>query len=145
MIPPLELSRKILLGYKCMQKQVCKSYGIPETAMDILLFLANNPEYTSARDIVEVRNLKANLVSIHVDRLVREGYLTRSEVPGDRRKHALALTEKAAPIVEAGRKMQEEFFETMFSGIGQEERESCFATLGTIGQNMDAILKGAAK
>lgn len=145
MIAPLELSRKIHLGYKCMQKQVCKTYGIPETAMDILLFLANNPEYTSARDIVEVRNLKANLVSIHVDRLVREGYLTRSEVPGDRRKHALALTEKAAPIVEAGRKMQEEFFETMFSGIGQEERESCFATLGTIGQNMDAILKGAAK
>ena len=145
MIPPLELSRKIHLGYKCMQKQVCKSYGIPETAMDILLFLANNPEYTSARDIVEVRNLKANLVSIHVDRLVREGYLTRSEVPGDRRKHALALTEKAAPIVEAGQKMQEEFFETMFSGIGQEERESCFATLGTIGKNMDAILKGAAK
>lgn len=145
MIAPLELSRKIHLGYKCIQKQVCKTYGIPETAMDILLFLANNPEYTSARDIVEVRNLKANLVSIHVDRLVREGYLTRSEVPGDRRKHALALTEKAAPIVEAGRKMQEEFFETMFGGIGQEERESCFATLETIGKNMDAILKGTAK
>lgn len=145
MIAPLELSRKIHTGYKCIQKQVCKAYGIPETAMDILLFLANNPEYTSARDIVEVRNLKANLVSIHVDRLVRDGYLTRSEVPGDRRKHALALTEKAAPIVEAGREMQEKFFETMFSGISQAERETCFATLETIGKNMDAILKGTAK
>ena len=100
MIAPLELSRKIHTGYKCIQKQVCKAYGIPETAMDILLFLANNPEYTSARDIVEVRNLKANLVSIHVDRLVRDGYLTRSEVPGDRRKHALATSRIFPAIVE---------------------------------------------
>ena len=145
MITPVELSQKMHLGYKCIQKQVCKTYQIPETSMDILLFLANNPQYTSARDIVEVRNLKANLVSIHVDRLVREGYLTRSEVPGDRRKHALALTEKAAPIVEAGQKMQEDFFETMFAGISQEKRESCFAILETIGQNMDAVLKGEPK
>ena len=45
----------------------------------------------------------------------------------------------------AGREMQEKFFETMFSGIGQAERETCFATLETIGKNMDAILKGTAK
>lgn len=142
MIPPLELSRKIHMGYREAQKQVCKTYQIPETALDILLFLANNPEYTSARDIVEVRSLKANLVSIHVDRLVRDGYLTRSEVPGDRRKHALALTEKASPIVEAGRAMQAEFFEKMFRGIPPRERESCFATLERIGKNMDAYMKG---
>lgn len=142
MIPLLELSRKIHLGYRTAQKQVCKTYKIPETALDILLFLANNPEYTSARDIVEVRSLKANLVSIHVDRLVRDGYLTRSEVPGDRRKHALALTEKAAPIVEAGRIMQADFFEKMFRGISGQERERCFATLERIGKNMDAYMKG---
>lgn len=142
MIPPLELSRKIHMGYREAQKQVCKTYQIPETALDILLFLANNPEYTSARDIVEVRSLKANLVSIHVDRLVRDGYLTRSEVPGDRRKHALALTEKAIPIVEAGRAMQAEFFEKMFRGIPPRERESCFATLERIGKNMDEYMKG---
>ena len=143
MIPPLELSRKIHLGYRAAQKQVCKTYQIPETALDILLFLANNPEYTSARDIVEVRSLKANLVSIHVDRLVRDGYLTRSEVPGDRRKHALALTEKAGPIVEAGRAMQAEFFEKMFRGIPAQERENCFATLERIGENMDEYMKGS--
>ena len=41
------------------------------------MFLANNPEYTTARDIVEVRKIKANLVSINVDKLVGEGYLRR--------------------------------------------------------------------
>ena len=39
------------------------------------LFLANNPDYKTARDIVEVRHIKANLVSMNVDKLVQEGYL----------------------------------------------------------------------
>lgn len=35
---------------------------------------------------MEVRKLKANLVSVNVDRLVQEGYLRRETVAGDRRK-----------------------------------------------------------
>ena len=35
---------------------------------------------------MEVRKLKANLVSINVDRLVQEGYLRGEAVAGDRRK-----------------------------------------------------------
>ena len=31
----------------------------------------------SAKDIVEIRKIKANLVSIHVDQLVDQGYLSR--------------------------------------------------------------------
>lgn len=42
--------------------------------------------FITASDIVEVRKLKANLVSVNVDRLVQEGYLRREAVAGDRRK-----------------------------------------------------------
>ncbi len=38
------------------------------------MFLANNSEYKTARDIVEIRKIKANLVSVNVDKLVNEGY-----------------------------------------------------------------------
>ena len=33
------------------------------------MFLYNNPEYKTARDIVEIRNIKANLVSVNVEKL----------------------------------------------------------------------------
>ena len=112
MIPAVELTKKFMAAYKAAQKKVCKAWNVPEVSLDILLFLANNPEYTTARDIVEVRSIKANLVSQHVDRMVREGYLCRKEVQGDRRKRDLSLTEKAMPIIEAGRRMQTDFFET---------------------------------
>lgn len=131
-----------MAAYKAAQKKVCKAWNVPEVSLDILLFLANNPEYTTARDIVEVRSIKANLVSQHVDRMVREGYLCRKEVQGDRRKRDLSLTEKAMPIIEAGRRMQTDFFETLFHGISEEEKRAFFETMDIMSRNMDKILKG---
>ena len=142
MLPAVELTKKFMAAYKAAQKKVCKAWNVPEVSLDILLFLANNPEYTTARDIVEVRSIKANLVSQHVDRMVREGYLCRKEVQGDRRKRDLSLTEKAMPIVEAGRKMQTDFFETLFHGISEEEKRAFFETMDIMSRNMDKILKG---
>ncbi len=142
MLPAVELTKKFMAAYKAAQKKVCKAWNVPEVSMDILLFLANNPEYTTARDIVEVRSIKANLVSQHVDRMVREGYLCRKEVQGDRRKRDLSLTEKAMPIIEAGRRMQTNFFETLFHGISEGEKRAFFETMDTMSRNMDKILKG---
>ena len=142
MLPAVELTKKFMAAYKAAQKKVCKAWNVPEVSLDILLFLANNPEYTTARDIVEVRSIKANLVSQHVDRMVREGYLCRKEVQGDRRKRDLSLTEKAVPIIEAGRRMQTDFFETLFHGISEEEKRAFFETMDIMSRNMDKILKG---
>lgn len=142
MLPAVELTKKFMAAYKAAQKKVCKAWNVPEVSLDILLFLANNPEYTTARDIVEVRSIKANLVSQHVDRMVREGYLCRKEVQGDRRKRDLSLTEKAMPFVEAGRRMQTDFFETLFHGVSEGEKQAFFETMDIMSRNMDKILKG---
>ena len=142
MNPSMEFANKTALAYSTVCKPLCQELGLPQTAFDILLFLANNPEYTTARDIVEVRSIKANLVSQHVDRMVREGYLCRKEVQGDRRKRDLSLTEKAMPIIEAGRRMQTDFFETLFHGISEEEKRAFFETMDIMSRNMDKILKG---
>ena len=142
MLPAVELTKKFMAAYKAAQKKVCKAWNVPEVSLDILLFLANNPEYTTARDIVEVRSIKANLESQHVDRMVREGYLCRKEVQGDRRKRDLSLTEKAMPIIEAGRRMQTDFFETLFHGISEGEKRAFFETMDIMSRNMDKILKG---
>ena len=142
MLPAVELTKKFMAAYKAAQKKVCKAWNVPEVSLDILLFLANNPEYTTARDIVEVRSIKANLVSQHVDRMVREGYLCRKEVQGDRRKRDLSLTEKAMPIIEAGRRMQTDFFETLFHGVSEGEKRAFFETMDIMSRNMDKILRG---
>ena len=135
----ISFADKISRAYTRSCKALCHELDIPQTAFDILMFLANHPEYKSARDIVEVRRIKANLVSINVDRLVQEGLLVRCEVAHDRRKVELQLTEKAAPIVETGRAVQKQFEDTLLQGIDEPTLAAFHAMLTRMEQNIDQI------
>lgn len=108
------------------------------------MFLANNPGYQTASDVVEVRKLKANLVSVNVDRLVQEGYLVREADPDDRRRTLLRCTEKACPIIEQGRALQEEFGARLLEHTNEAQRKAFFETMDIMNKNLDAILEGEA-
>lgn len=138
----LRYPHKLLQAYSLACRSVCQKIGMPQTAFDILLFLANNPEFYTARDIVEIRGIKANLVSMNVEKLAREGFLTRKPVPGDRRKIMLLCTNKAQPVIEAGRCLQERFHDSLFDGIDEESREIFCRVVKGMEQNLDKILEG---
>ena len=137
----IEISRKISLAYSKVCKPLCRELGLGQTSFDILMFLGNNPAYKTASEIVDIRHIKANLVSIHVDRLVREGYLVRRQVQGDRRKTELLCTEQAQPVIERGRQLQRDFFEKLFANTDEEMRRTFSAVMGIIGNNLEAILE----
>ena len=141
MNPNIEYSIKTAQAYNAVCKPLCQELGLSQTALDILLFLANNPDYKTASEIVEIRRLKANLVSVNVEKLVQEGYLTRCAVAGDRRKTELLCTEKAAPILARGRQLQKDFSESLFAGMDEARREAFAAALAEIESNLDAILE----
>ena len=141
MNPSMEFSIKTSLAYSAVCKPLCQQLRLPQTAFDILMFLANNPDCTTASEIVEIRKIKANLVSVNVDRLVQEGYLERQTVAGDRRKTRLLCTEKAQPVIAQGRAVQNAFFERLLDHTDQPTREAFFRTMETIGKNLDEILK----
>ena len=142
MNPNIEFSIKTSQAYNAVCKPLCQELGLSQTALDILLFLANNPDYKTARDIVEVRHIKANLVSMNVDKLVQEGLLERRAVPGDRRKTELLCTEKAGPIIARGRAVQNAFFKRLLDHVEPADQEEVFfRTMELIGKNLDDILK----
>ena len=114
-------ARQLLEGYAAAMQPLCRREGLAPNGVDILLFLANNPDCRTARDIVEIRRIKANLVSMNVDKLVQEGYLLRQPAPGDRRKCRLVCTEKAGPVVQQGRELQETFFRRLARGLEPED------------------------
>ena len=136
----LEFARKTSLAYTAVCKPLCKKLGLTETAFDILLFLANNPDLKTAKDIVDVRRIKANLVSVNVDRLAREGYLERRASSADRRKVELFCTDRAKPVIEEGRALQNAFFAELFRGVGEAERSAFFSVVFAMEKNLDALL-----
>lgn len=138
----IDFAQKLSLAYSKKCKPLCQELGLPQTAFDILMFLANNPMYKTASDIVEVRKIKANLVSVNVEKLVQEGYLRRETVKGDRRKTQLICTDKAQPVIRKGRMVQESFFELLFERTDEEARKRFFEVIDLMGKNLDKILDG---
>ena len=137
----IEIARTISLAYNVVCKPICKELELPQTAFDILMFLGNNPKYKTAGEIVEIRHIKANLVSVNVDKLVREGYLERKTVEGDRRKTELICTEKAMAVISRGREIQREFLAKMLANLGDGELKAFLSALGVIKGNLNAILE----
>ena len=138
----IKIARNILQAYSTRCKPLCKEIGMPQTAFVILMFLANNPEFDTARDIVETRYIKANLVSVNVESLVREGYLKREKSPGDRRKTRLVCTQKAWPVVERGRRLQDDFNGELFKNVDDRLKADFFRVLDIMENNLKEIKKG---
>lgn len=138
----IETARMIVSAYNALCKPLCKELGLPQTAFDILMFLGNNPEYKTAVEIVEIRRIKANLVSVNVDKLVQEGYLERRTVSGDRRKTELICTEKAQAVISRGREIQKDFPERLYAGMDEKTHDAFLTALSIIKDNLKAMQEG---
>ena len=135
-------AKRFMDAYSAAMQPLSREFAIPQTAAEILLFLANNPENRTAKDICAMRRLKPGIVSLHVDTLVTLGFLERKSVPGDRRKLRLGPCEMASSISARGRQMQERFAQTLAQGLSAEEL-SCFARcMETISQNLERAAAG---
>lgn len=140
-IKSIKFAHDLIETYGARCKPLCKEIQMPQTAFDILMFLANNPDCNTARDIVEIRGVKANLVSMNVEKLVREGFLERIPDAKDRRKNILIYTENAKPVIEKGRQLQIDFFGSLFNGINEESFRQFYGVLEKIRTNLDNIRK----
>lgn len=128
-------------AYVTYCKSICREYDINQTEFDILMFFGNNPEYDCAKDIVDVRKIKANLVSINVDKLVNDGYLERKLMLNDRRKYRLVLTKQGKALVKKGKEVQDSFFELLFDSVSAKDRSAFNKVLELIDNNLERILE----
>ena len=119
----IAFARKMSAAYTAVCKPLCQSLHLPQTAFDILMFLGNNPEYSTARDIVEVRQIKANLVA------------------GDRRKTQLLCTKKAAPVIKKGQALQQDFADRLIADLDDATKDAFFKGMAQMETTLDMILE----
>ena len=134
-------ANRFIEAYHAVLQPLCKESGLPPLALDVLMFAANNPDYATARNICKYRGLKPSIVSVHVERLVSEGYLERQNVPGDRRQTLLVCTEKAQPLIEQGRALQKRFSERLTMGLSAADKEALHKAMTLLDNNIDEIRK----
>lgn len=100
---------------------VYQKYQLTYMELSVLLFLANNPDFDTAAQIVKYRQLTKSHVSISLKTLQQRGLLVGEQRPDDRRTVHLKLTDAADPIIDDGRKAQQTFLQQMLAGFTPEE------------------------
>lgn len=126
-------------AYDIALNPLARELSMSTRALDILLFLANNPGKDTSAEVCACRGLKPGIVSFHVETLVKGGYIERREDPNDRRKCRLFLTEKARPAIERGREAQELFAQALTDGIGGGELQIFWRCLKRMRDNIEQM------
>lgn len=120
---------------RCLEP-VCKRFGLTQNELAVLLFLHNTPGLDRAADIVSCRGIAKSHVSLAVSNLEARALLVRRFKPADRRTCHLVLTGKGTEIAEAGAARQRQFFEALYAGVSQSEREQLRAISRKIMDNI---------
>ena len=98
--------------------------GITMREVHVLLFLANNPDYDTARDVTVLRGISKSQVSQAVDLLAAEGFLIRTPDQGDRRIVHLTISPDGWPLAKECQEIQEFCGQQLLVGLSPEEIET---------------------
>lgn len=135
----LSFTIKIEGVYEKLCQDILDEFHLSKTSFDILMFLSEHPDRYTAKEISTTKNIRANVVSLHVEKLVHNGYLSRQSVENDRRKIRLICTEKAQPIIKSGSELHQEFFSALIQGLTKEELECFKHCFQVVEQNADHL------
>ena len=127
--------------YSAQLDAVGRECGLARVELDILLFLANNPQFDTATDIVERRCISKAHVSQSVKSLEQRGYLERRYAGDNRRTIHLHLLEGAQAAVDAGRQAHARCLAALLDGFSAAECEQLRSYLSRISDNAWAQMK----
>lgn len=143
MIPlnPWEHQNAVKTLYAKCVENICIRHDITRMELDILLFLANNPCFDTATDIIEIRYLSKSQVSVSIKTLEKSGYIRKEYIGQNRKTAHLKLCEAAMQIIRDGRAAQEKFLDIMLKGFSQEEIDMMKQFSKQMQHNINAYMK----
>ena len=127
--------------YEKVTGSVCEKYHLTHMEYDILMFLHGNPQHNTAADIVMIRKSTKSHVSVSLKSLERKGLIRRVQSASNKKRIEITLTERSAPIIDAGTQVQAQFSKDVLSGLTQEEKDICISIFCRIHDNADECMR----
>lgn len=136
-----EKRKAVTALYEKKTRAICDRYQLTQMEYDILMFLYNNPTYTTATDIVSIRRLTKSHVSSALKMLEDKGYIRRFYEENNSKTAHIEVLKLAEGILQDGYNMQMDFFDTVFWGFSEEERNQYRTLLERIYENVEKGLE----
>lgn len=123
-------------AYDIHRKRIMQRYDLSAIEVDVLLFIANNPTFNTASDIVRFRKIAKSHVSLAVKSLLQKGYITKYCDEQNRKLIRLSTTSAAEEMITYGQEEQRKFGTVLEQGISEEEKEQFKQYLTTLSQTL---------
>ena len=125
--------------YQRMLKPVCDRYGLTSAEMNVLMYLSENPEENTSRDIGEKMQMKKSIVSISLKDLQQRNLIRSEYTDGNRRSLHSFIEADALPIAEEGKKALAQYSDIVTRGFTKKEKENFVEILEKIKENISAF------
>lgn len=122
--------------YSMAYEDIASELKLTQLEIDILLFLINNPEFNTARDIVNLRGFAKSNVSTAVGALQKKEYLSVLTDPDNRRIRRLVLRGEKQMVFDRLILLQKDSFARMLKGFSREEVDQLHHFMERMDRNM---------
>ena len=122
-----------------------EKYKLTQNEVEVLIFLYNNPELNTSKDIVKYRWTSKSLVCKSVRSLLDNEYLDPAADYDDGRVMRLIMPEKTREIAKDLAEKEKEFYDLVFAGITDTEMAAIRGFAERIDVNLDEFLKKTKK
>ena len=127
--------------YNLLISPIYEKHGLTFMEFTVIMFLANNPQYDTATDLVKYRHLTKSHVSITLSSLEKKKLISREYRPENHRTVHIKLSDKTNPIVIDGRNVQQKFANMLIDGFTDNELKVLKSYLKRIHDNVDDSLE----
>jgi DNA-binding MarR family transcriptional regulator len=138
-----QYTNKTHAAFAKMHRPLLDHYHLCMNALMMLEVLDQNPQCRTPKELSHILGLKSNIIYLHLNQLVEEGYLDRHTEEQDHRKITLTCTRKAKALLKRAYEVRDEYNKLMISGISQEDLEVYCRVMRKIEENIDTYLKEA--
>ena len=129
------------LAFAKMHRPLLDQCRLCMNALMMLEVLDQNPRCRTPKELGHVLGLKSNVIYLHLNQLVEEGYLDRHADEKDHRKISLTCTRKAKALLKRAYEIQVEYDKQMLEGVSQEDLEAYQRVIRKVEENIDAYLE----
>ena len=122
--------------YQELLNPICKKYNLTESEILILLYLAKYRTKNTASQIVNNWRLKKAVVSVSIHDLLERNLLSSSYQDGNHRSIHLNVTEEGQKIISDAKKVEKQYFKTLFTGFDDMDIEVFKNYINRINENV---------
>lgn len=127
--------------YDQFMQPVANRHALRRMELDILLFLANQPEYDTASDLIHRRGLSKSHVSTSIQHLLEKELIIAHHFANDKKRMHLKLSDTCSSIIEEGQIAQQAFFKSLMKEFSEDEIKTMKTLFRKMNQNIQDTCK----